>query len=48
LPVVFGITAGAAAQYRRRGIWTEGQHYKKDPVGRYVYNVERIEKWIES
>jgi len=48
LPVVFGITPGAATKYRLRGIWTEGRHCKKDPVGRWVYNVEAITIWLGS
>ena len=48
LPVVFGITQGAATKYRQRGIWTEGRHFKKDPVGRWVYNVEAITAWLGS
>jgi hypothetical protein len=45
---VFGITANAANNYRRSGAWTEGTHFKKDPANRYIFNIPRIEEWLES
>lgn len=45
---VFGITANAANNYRRSGVWTENVHFKKDPANRYVFNIARIEAWLES
>ncbi|TRO10898.1 DNA-binding protein [Ectopseudomonas mendocina] len=46
LPQVFGITAEAARKYRDRGVWAEGKHYRKDPVGQYVYNRDAISAWM--
>ncbi|NQD78633.1 DUF1233 family excisionase [Pseudomonas sp. CrR14] len=46
LPQIFGITAEAARKYRERGVWLEGKHYRKDPVGQYVYNRNAINGWM--
>ncbi len=48
LTEAYGISKDAAEKYRSRGIWTYGHHYKKDPVGRYVYSREAIESWLNS
>lgn len=42
----FGIKPEAARKYRDRGIWLEGTHWKKDPVGRIVYNRDAISSWL--
>ncbi len=46
LPAVFGITSEAARKYRERGQWLEGVHYRKDPMGQYVYNRQAITDWL--
>ncbi len=46
LPAVFGITNEAARKYRERGQWLEGTHYRKDPVGQYVYSRPAITAWM--
>ncbi|WP_220816191.1 excisionase family protein [Pseudomonas paralcaligenes] len=46
LPAVFGITNEAARKYRERGVWLENKHYRKDPVGKYVYNRAAIAAWM--
>lgn len=46
LPNVFGISEEAARKYRERGVWLEGKHWKKDPVGRIVYITQEIENWL--
>jgi hypothetical protein len=43
---VFGITSEAARKYRERGIWLEGLHFRKDPVGQYVYSRPAITNWM--
>ncbi|MCB5226246.1 excisionase family protein [Alishewanella sp. 16-MA] len=48
LPQIYGISEDAARKYRDRGIWLEGVHWKKDPVGRIVYNPENINKWFSN
>lgn len=48
LPVIFGISQECARKYRERGIWLEGRHWKKDPVGRVVYNPCAINQWFEK
>lgn len=44
----FGITPEAARKYRDRGVWMDGKHYRKDPVGQYVYNRDAINAWMEG
>lgn len=48
LPFVFGISTGAARKYRERGVWLEGKQWKKDPVGRVIYNIPAIVVWMET
>ena len=48
LPLIFGISAGAARKYRERGVWLEGLQWKKDPVGRVIYNIPAITNWMET
>lgn len=43
-----GLTPDAIQKYIKRGIWTDGKHYKRDPVGRLVFNMEAIDKWLAS
>ncbi|MBB3103735.1 excisionase family protein [Azomonas macrocytogenes] len=42
----FGITAEAARKYRDRGVWLEGKHFRRDPLGMYVYNRQAITDWM--
>lgn len=42
---LFGITSEAARKYRDRGIWLEGKHWKKNPLGNMVYNWRAIDEW---
>ena len=46
LQPTFGITAEAARKYRERGVWLEGKHYRRDPLGMYVYNRNAITAWM--
>lgn len=46
LTPVFGITSEAARKYRERGVWLEGKHYRRDPLGVYVYNRQAITDWM--
>jgi hypothetical protein len=48
LAPVFGITSEAARKYRERGVWLEGKHYRKDPMGQYVFNRQAITNWMQS
>lgn len=48
LQPVFGITSEAARKYRERGQWLLGKHYRKDPVGQYVYSRAAITAWMEG
>lgn len=48
LPYLYGISEDAARKYRDRGIWREGVHWKKDPVGRIVYSPEKIDLWFSN
>lgn len=45
---VFGLSEETARKYRERGLWLEGKHWRKDPVGRVVYNPPAIEDWFEG
>lgn len=31
-----------------KGVWQKGTHWKKAPDGRLMFNLEAIQKWIES
>lgn len=41
-------TKEAVKAYRARGVWLEGVHWIKNPVGRVVYNLEAVERWCEG
>ena len=32
----------------KTGIWLQGQHWRKAPDGRLMFNLKEIERWIES
>lgn len=48
LKPVFGITSEAARKYRDRGVWLESKHFRKDPMGQYVYSRQAITDWMEG
>jgi len=48
LPSMYGISEETARKYRERGIWLEDKHWRKDPIGRYVYNPSAIDDWFEG
>jgi len=48
LEPVFGITAEAARKYRDRGVWLEGRHFRRDPLGKFVYSRQAISEWMEG
>lgn len=48
IPQTYGISEDAARKYRDRGIWQEGVHWKKDPVGRIVYSTKNIDQWFAN
>lgn len=45
---LFGYTETAVDHKRKDGIWPEGRLWRKAPDGRIFYNVEEIDKWVES
>lgn len=45
---LFGISQQCARKYRERGVWLEGKHWRKDPVGRIVYCPAAIDGWFEG
>lgn len=45
---LYGFSPKAVGKYRQTGMWREGFHYQKDPAGRYIYNRERIDAWLEN
>jgi hypothetical protein len=32
----------------KRGVWLKNVHWRKAPDGRLMFNLEAIQKWIES
>jgi hypothetical protein len=48
LEPMWGLSEEAARKYRSNGTWLEGRHWKKDPVGRVVYNPKAINEWFET
>ena len=32
----------------KKGVWRCGVHWKKAPDGRLVFNIEAIQRWLES
>lgn len=46
--VMFGFSKDQLEKYRNQGQWLEGRHFRKNPVNRYVYNVEAINNWMEG
>lgn len=45
---LIGYTDDAIRAKIARGIWLEGKHWRKAPDGRLMFNLEAIQKWIES
>ncbi len=48
LAPIFGISSEAARKYRERGVWLDGKHYRKDPMGKYVFNRQAISNWMQE
>jgi hypothetical protein len=45
---ISGKTEGAIRKKIERGIWLEGQHYRRDPEGCIWINREGVEQWVEG
>lgn len=45
---LFGYSDDAVDHKRKSGTWPEGRLWRKAPDGRVFYNVEEIDKWVES
>jgi putative excisionase DUF1233 len=43
-----GYTENAIRSKIKKGIWRDSVHYLKAPDGRIMFNMEAIEKWVES
>lgn len=43
-----GYTDDAIRAKIKKGVWLKGIHWKKAPDGRILFNIEAIEKWIET
>ena len=50
-PLLYAITGYSRSQvYRKRATeeWVNGVHYKRDPHGQWMYNMDEINAWIEE
>lgn len=45
---LIGYTDDAIRSKISKGVWLLGVHWRKAPDGRLVFNLEAIQKWIES
>ncbi len=45
---IFGFTRDQLQKYRQSGLMLSGVHFRKNPAGRIVYNVEAINNWQEG
>jgi hypothetical protein len=45
---LIGYTDDAIRSKIAKGVWLSGIHWKKAPDGRLMFNLEAIQKWIES
>ncbi len=43
-----GYTEDAIRAKIKKGVWLSNVHWKKAPDGRIHFNIEAIQKWIES
>jgi hypothetical protein len=43
-----GYSDDAIRAKRSKGVWLENIHWRKAPDGRLVFNLEAIQKWMES
>jgi len=43
-----GYTPDAAYAKMRKGVWIEGEHYRKAPDGNIMVNIEAFERWVEG
>ena len=41
-----GYTGNAIRAKARRGVWTEGIHWRKAPDNRMVFNLGAIQRWM--
>ena len=48
IEAAFGYTKAAIDKKRSRGIWLEGDIWRKAPDGVIMYSPEAIEKWVED
>jgi hypothetical protein len=45
---LIGYTDDAIRSKISKGVWLSGIHWRKAPDGRLFFNIEAIQKWIES
>ena len=45
---LIGYTDDAIRSKISKGVWLSGVHWIKAPDGRLMFNLEAIQKWIES
>lgn len=45
---LIGYTDDAIRSKIAKGVWLSGIHWKKAPDGRLIFNMEAIQKWMES
>lgn len=45
---LIGYTDDAIRSKISKGVWIKGVHWKKAPDNRLFFNLEAIQKWIES
>ena len=43
-----GYTDDAIRAKIKRGVWREGEHYRKAPDGRILFNLMALEQWIQG
>lgn len=48
LSELIGYTDDAVRSKIKKGVWLSGIHWRKAPDGRIHFNIEEIQKWIES
>jgi hypothetical protein len=45
---LFGYSDDAIRAKVKKGVWLSGIHWRKAPDNRLFFNIEAIQKWIES
>ncbi|APX94287.1 excisionase [Halomonas sp. 1513] len=48
LSELYGYSLSAIDHKRKDGTWPEGRIWRKAPDGRIFYNVEALDRWVES